>query len=781
MAEPHIFGVRHHGPGSARSLLKALEALAPDCLLVEGPPDAHAVLPLLAHAEMTPPVALLIYAPETPERAAFYPYAVFSPEYQALRYGLAHNIAVRFMDLPQTHQLALRAAEDEAIAALLEPEPEEGEAPEPLVIGGPPDAPDGEGWDEPLPNTEVSVKADPLGWLARAAGYADGERWWEHMVEQRQDSAGLFSAILEAMTALRAEVDRTAEAPTDVLEAQAADREAAREAYMRQTLRAAQREGFERIAIVCGAWHAPAFVNLPPERADAQLLKDLPKVKVQATWVPWTNGRLSAASGYGAGIAAPGWYAHLWETQAQVAVRWLARVAGLLREQDLDASAAGVIEAVRLAETLAALRDRPLPGLPELNEATQAVLCFGQPLPLALIAQKLIVGEALGEVPADTPAVPVQQDLQREQKRLRLKMSAATKDHDFDLREATDLARSQLLHRLRLLDVPWGEVLRAPARQRGTFHERWRLQWHPELAVRLVEAGRFGNTVAGAAAAKARELAASATGLPALAELLDAALLADLPEAAEAIVTRVQAEAALAADLGALMEALPPLANLARYGSVRQADAAQIAQLVAGLLARICVGLPAACASLNDEAATAMETLVAAVHEAVLLLDNAEQRAEWQAALARLVDQTGLHGLLAGRACRLLHEQGALDSDAVVTRLRRALSPAVPPAHGAAWIAGLLRGSGLLLLHDDALWTVLDTWLADLPAEAFTHLLPILRRTFAAFAAAERRQMGERARRGRADLAAAVAAPNLDAARAEAVLPLAAQLMGLKP
>ena len=55
----------------------------------------------------------------------------------------------------------------------------------------------------------------------------------------------------------------------------------------------------------------------------------------------------------------------------------MTRVARLLREQDLDASAAHVIEAVRLAETLAALRDRPLPGLAELNEAAQAVLCFG--------------------------------------------------------------------------------------------------------------------------------------------------------------------------------------------------------------------------------------------------------------------------------------------------------------------------------------------------------------------------------------------------------------------
>jgi Family of unknown function (DUF5682) len=41
------------------------------------------------------------------------------------------------------------------------------------------------------------------GFSAASAGYSDGERWWEQMVEQRQDSTDLFEAILEAMTALR--------------------------------------------------------------------------------------------------------------------------------------------------------------------------------------------------------------------------------------------------------------------------------------------------------------------------------------------------------------------------------------------------------------------------------------------------------------------------------------------------------------------------------------------------------------------------------------------------
>jgi hypothetical protein len=42
-----LFGIRHHGPGCARSLLAALDALAPDVILLEMPPEAE---PLLVHA-----------------------------------------------------------------------------------------------------------------------------------------------------------------------------------------------------------------------------------------------------------------------------------------------------------------------------------------------------------------------------------------------------------------------------------------------------------------------------------------------------------------------------------------------------------------------------------------------------------------------------------------------------------------------------------------------------------------------------------------------------------
>jgi hypothetical protein len=753
-----IFGIRHHGPGSARSLRAALEAMRPDALLVEGPPDAADVLPLLAHAEMRPPVALLIYAPEMPSQAVYYPFAAFSPEWQALLYGLSNGIDVRFMDLPQAYQLGSGESE---IA-----EEEKPAQNEDTGTGHEPSDP-----QSPIPNP----RSDPLGWLAEAAGYSDGERWWEHMVEQRRDGADVFAAILEAMSALRAEM------PSEL-----DPREAQREAWMRQTIRAAQNEGFARIAVVCGAWHAPALVDLANEKADAALLKKLPRLKVQATWTPWTYGRLAFRSGYGAGIESPGWYEHLWHTgvagctSTEVTTRWLTRAARLLREQDLDASAAHTIEAVRLAETLAALRDRPLPGLPELNEAAQAVFCFGSDMPMRLIHEQLIVGERLGAVPDETPQPPLQQDLMREQRRLRLPPEASWRDYDLDLRRTTDLARSHLLHRLTLLHVPWGELQRSGG-GKGTFHEVWRLQWQPEMTVALIEAGIWGNTIADAAAARARAEAEASPDLPSLTRLVDRALLADLPSAIGFLMQRLRDEAALASDVAHLMDALPPLANVLRYGNVRKTDAGAVAEVLDGLATRICIGLPGACVSLDDAAAAEMFARLLAVNSALALLQHAEHTAAWHVALRRLVDMPGCHGLIAGRACRILLDAQVFDGETITSRVHLALSAAVEPAQAAAWIEGLLKDSGALLVHDDALFRIVDEWLATLDASVFVKTLPLLRRTFSTFAAPERRMLGERARNGQTQRAGRGLPSDtaFDEARGTAVLPLVARLLGI--
>jgi hypothetical protein len=335
-------------------------------------------------------------------------------------------------------------------------------------------------------------------------------------------------------------------------------------------------------------------------------------------------------------------------------------VARLLRGEDLDASSASVIKAVRLAESIAALRGRPLPGLPELNEATQTVLCFGDALPLRLISEKLIISERLGKVPDETPAVPLAQDLKREQKRLRFPPEA-TQNISTSTCASRTTSTQPAAASIEFAGRRVGKQQRQRGLQKGTFHELWSVQWQPEFAVALIEAGVWGNTIPGAASAKVRHDANAAPDLPALTTLLDATLLSDLPEAAEHLMSRLQAVAAIASDVGHLMGALPPLANILRYGNVRKTDADMVVGVVNGLVARICIGLPGACGSLNDEAAEEMFGKIIETHAAIGLLQTPNKPPPGTTSCANSPTRR-IAGLIAGRACRLLHEAQQLDA-----------------------------------------------------------------------------------------------------------------------
>ncbi len=559
-----LFGIRHHGPGSARSVLSALKELKPDCILIEGPPEADQLVSFVEREEMKPPVALLVYSPDSPRQAVYFPFAEFSPEWQAIRYGVNNYVPVKFMDLPMTNWIAMEEQRKKELFELLNKKLEDDESDTEKSETGIDLSQIEETSSEKMP----SISKDPLTWLARAANMqdGDGERWWEQMVEQRRDSKDLFVALNEAMTTLREALGDEPQSKHD------AD-EPYREAYMRQTIRQARKDGYKNIAVICGAWHTPALSQMPPAAEDAKLLKGLPKTKVTATWIPWTHSRLSYESGYGAGIVSPGWYQHLWDHDENIIEKWMSKVARFLRDKDLDASSAHIIETVRLAETLAAMRGRSAAGLGELNEATKAVLCFGDDTPLKLIYKELIIGDKLGEVPPETQGTPLAKDLESKQKSLRLKAETGEKSLDLDLRKDIDRQRSHLLHRLNLLDIKWG-LIEKGKRKSGTFHEVWSLRWQPEFVITLIEASVWGRTVSEASEAKARDRADKDPTLHDLTQLLDLVLLADLPKATEYVMDKVKSVSATASDISHLMTALMPLAQIARYGNVRRSAVA---------------------------------------------------------------------------------------------------------------------------------------------------------------------------------------------------------------
>ena len=756
----HVLGIRHHGPGSARNVKQFLEALQPDIVLVEGPPEADAIVQWADHAEMKPPVAILAWQPDNIRQSAFYPFAEFSPEWQAIQYAKKHRIPVRFMDLPVAHQFAIdneRREQEKAAGDDLPAAEEDTTILTHVAFRN----------NTASEEAVTDIRWNHISQLAAAAGYTDTEQWWEHTFESRQSNEQVFEAVTEAMQALRETTIGEDKDRNELL----------REAYMRRIIRQAEKELFSTIAVICGAWHVPALIRMPKQKDDNELLKGLPKTKVDCTWVPWTYNRLSSYSGYGAGIDSPGWYEHLWKYPKDDGTRWMAKVAGLFRKNRMDTSVAHVIEAVRLATSLAALRGFSRAGLEELNEATLSVLCNGESILMQLIQEKLIISNTIGEVPVDIPRPPLQIDIEKHQKKLRLPPNADWKDYMLDLRKENDLERSIFLHRMSLLGIPWGN--KSLVSGKGTFKEQWRLQWDPAFTINIIEKGVWGNTLEEAANGWLIHQCSTENSLQNITALLQQVIPAELTQAATTIAQRINDMAAASNDVIQLVQVLPGLVGIIRYGNVRKTDAEMVRQVAESMITRVSIGLPAACCGIDEAVATKLTDDCNSINHSIQLLQDKDYLAQWHQCLLQIAYQSNAAAMMRGFAARQLMDAKAITGEPLYQLFYSSLSKALPVAETAAWLEGFLKGSGTILLIDDALWQVVNNWVLHLEEDVFIQVLPLLRRTFSSFTQAERRKIGERVKNGGENkIATPVSAAAFDTERAKQGVGVVMRLMG---
>ncbi|MBK7872585.1 MAG: hypothetical protein IPJ74_18840 [Saprospiraceae bacterium] len=517
-----------------------------------------------------------------------------------------------------------------------------------------------------------------------------------------------------------------------------------REAYMRNAIRKAK-ENFERIAVVCGAWHAPVLHRLDDfkKSEDNKVLRGIGKVKTAVTWAPWSYERLAFRNGYGAGVISPAWYELLFQNRIEATTVWFSKAALLLRKERIDASSAEVIEAIRLANTLATMRERSIAGQDELQEAAITVLCKGDEILMELIENELIIGDKVGEVPSNI-APPLQQDLEKNIKSARLNkayQTSALVKKDLDLRNETHLSASRLLHRLRILGIPWGHLQEASQYQKGSFKESWELKWESEFILRLIEAGMWGNTIAEATKNFVIYKANETDQLSELTALTGEVLLADLPEAVEPLLQRLRDAVAVSNDVFYLMEALEPLVRIIRYGNIRKTDGEIVRQLVDQLIPRICIGLPNACQNIDEDLAQELFKSLIVTNQALALLADDIHHSNWLFALEKIIQEKNTNELLRGACTRLLFDKSKLSIAEVEKYLHYALSSSESVINSVGWLEGFLHGSGLLLIHNQSLWQVLDDWVKDLDPDNFEQTLPLLRRAFAQFTAGEREKM----------------------------------------
>ena len=744
-----ILGIRHHGPGSAALLRKALDVLDPACVLVEGPPEGDELIQYIADPDLKPPVAMLLHASEEASLASFMPFAEFSPEWQAIDWALKHERPVRFCDWPAATSLSLQKAAREH----------------------PESAP-------PQP------RADALDLLASVAGYEDGETFWNGLIEQHgasgQEALSVFASIETAMTEARAQEGLSPQSPDEVL------RNKQREAFMRTNIRAALKEVEGNIAVVTGAWHISGLRQATKAADDRALIKDLPRLKVEATWVPWTDSRLSAFSGYGAGVISPGWYRHLWSlytrqklpSAEEFASVWQSRTAFKLREEGYTAPTASAIEATRLALGLAALRDLPMPGIAEMREASLAAMCDGNPVPLAMLERQLYIGERVGEIGGRVPQNPLARDLAEWQRKTRLKPQDLELEIKLDLRSEAGLLKSTLLHRLNLINVPWGKLLDAQA-GRGTFREVWVIEWEPSYSVSLAEALVYGVTIEQAAANATLKKARETTSITELASLIQRALVSDLPETAASCIEQLQAVAVNSSDVTDLMKAVSPLVRVLRYGTARSLPEDALRSLIVSISVEINAGVRMGSRGLDEETTAARIAAMEAYDEALRLFGDDALTSSWRDELGKIVDDDQVTSSIAGLSLRRLHDVRAWGLERVAAEFARHTGSRQPRESG-AFLEGFLRGGSEILLQDEPLLQLLDAWLCELSETDFTDSLPLLRRSMSNFDRVARRRVLEKVQSGRQQ--STLAAPDLtneSNPAFEAALPLLYRILGL--
>lgn len=712
----NFFGIRHLSPACAYYVQEFLERTSPKLVLIEGPSDLSELIEPLCSKEAVPPVAILAYTDEPPVKTVLWPFAEFSPEYQAMLWAYRNKVPVRFCDLPAKVTLALEKEEEDK----QKKSDSEQENPQ---------------------NDKFNVYDQLEEYLG-----VNIDSFWEYNFEYNESFEDFMEATVQYGGYLR---EFSKENRYNQI----------REAYMRKVIAGAVEEGTaeEQISVITGAFHTMGLKGITYSKEDEKLLEKLPELSSKATLMPYSYYRLSSRSGYGAGSKAPGFYEILWKNriagkQKDAAAQYLTMLAKFQREKGYGTSSAEVIEALRLSNTLAGMRNGTTPSLEDLRDAAITCMGHGSFGEISLGCAAAEIGTKIGYLPKGVVCTSVQEDFQRQLKELKLEryLSPQVAELELDLRENLrvkseksaflDLNRSFFLHRIRVLGIHFCKTL-ARSQDNATWAELWALQWNPEVEIEIVEASLKGDTILQAAQLELSTRLHQAENLNQAAEILSEAFLCGIPKVVDTAVLAVQnmaAECTAVIDIG---NTLGILSSIMRFGNLRRLETGSFIPLMEALFLRFRLGLgnEAIC---DNSAADGMITAMEKVNAACLSHEFLKEE-QWITLLGELVDRDDINMKISGFSAAILTERGKFTNEVLAELISRRLSKGTPSSDGAGWFEGLSLKNRRSLISRLSLWEKLFEYVSELDEEEFKPALVCLRRTFSVFSPSEKADIAE--------------------------------------
>lgn len=695
--------VRHHSPACARSVRCVIETVRPDAVLIEGPCDAEAHVPLLQAETCVPPVA--IYSTwrerkesETHHHAAYYPLAEFSPEWVALRTSREIGARVRFIDLAYPDMVRSgRAAETGAILS--------------------------------LQSEDHFRHSRFLALAAQRVGARDSDDLWDHLFESAgaaQDAATFFRGVLAYCTCARADTSHAA---------MEADGTLARERHMAACV--AEEQG--RVVVVTGGFHTVALADTEPCRTAPD-----PSDASGSTLMRYSFEQLDRLNGYAAGLPLPGFYDALWRDEATDSI--VVRVAREIRGDAGEPSVAESLAAVDHVRGLQRLRGHRAATREDVLDAVRSVFVKGsadiEGVRVLAAARRLLAGARRGSVPPEAGNPPLVSDFERLAAELRLELDDVRERRVVldGYRKATHRRCSRFLHEVRLLGVPFAQLVRGPdfaaGRSLDRIQEVWSYRWSPATESALIEASRFGGSVREAAAGRLEEAfrevesrdGRSARAATLLLTAAQAGLHARIPDLVPRLSRLLAADAEFESVVAACAHvrlahvSCEPLELHSETSLLALADQAWMrAAYLLGAVGEV----P------EEEEEELLDALCSWAEAASALDESTDRRPVLHEILQALAGRATAGPVLSGAAHGLLHADGRLSDDDVAAGVRaRIAAGASVPSSGPRFLRGLLRTDRSCLWQVPTLVGALDELLRGVADDEFLALCPHLRLAF---------------------------------------------------
>lgn len=550
-----FFPVRHHSPACARLIKQLIHEMNPDAVLIEGPADYNAHIHEL-FLEHRMPIAIYSFAhlEDGTRRGAFYPFCVYSPEWQAIQTAHEVGAEVQFIDLP---------------------------------------------WAEFAGQTEVTHRyadnqleeSQYIPMLCDELGVDDFDGLWDKLfeIDETLSVASYLERAHQFMWHLRITAPIIRE------------HDIHREYYMAGRIQKKMDAYNGRILVVTGGFHSSALFNRlfgkgEPNPAPYEQAAQVAVKEQGIALTPYSYQRLDNLKGYESGMPNPGFYHHIWydtlNKTPDTHRKLISMVAQMLRNRNQPVSSADLIAVETTSQALATLRGHTqvwrrdlIDGI--ISALVKDELIFETQHPFLQAIFEVFRGNERGKLAEGATLPPLVSQIQHLLEAHDLSPDQGSRNITLDLTKAPDLERSRILHQMRVLRLP-GYILFAGGSNLQGYSdvteviEKWIIGWSPEFEAACIEATIYGPTLLDASKAalleRAEQLhapdAAQAAGI-----LLDAALMG-LPDHSEELYATLEKAIYKDSNFLTVAQALSRLLYLYRFdnvlGTLQQSDVGDI-------------------------------------------------------------------------------------------------------------------------------------------------------------------------------------------------------------